>query len=112
MKIQLRLAVAVALLATAMICTVSRGFWMGKYDVTRGEYEAVMGSNPSQFTGDPNRPVESVPWDAATNYCATLTQRERAAGRIAANSVYRVADGGGVGVCVSRVDFDAVQLWG
>jgi len=31
-----------------------------------------------------------VTWFDATNYCATLTQRERAAGRIATNSVYRL----------------------
>ena len=30
--------------------TISRGFWMGKYEVTQGEYLAVMGSNPSYFT--------------------------------------------------------------
>ncbi len=27
--------------------TISRGYWMGKYEVTQGEYQAVMGSNPS-----------------------------------------------------------------
>jgi len=70
--------------------TISRGFWMGKYEVTQGEYLAVMGSNPSYFTGDSNRPVERVNWFDATNYCGALTQRERAAGRIATNSVYRL----------------------
>jgi formylglycine-generating enzyme required for sulfatase activity len=70
--------------------TISRGFWMGKYEVTQGEYESVTGSNPSLFLGDPNRPVERVFWFDATNYCAVLTQRERVAGRIAANSVYRL----------------------
>jgi formylglycine-generating enzyme required for sulfatase activity len=69
---------------------ISRGFWMGKYEVTQGEYLAVMGSNPSYFTGDTNRPVEQVSWIDATSYCATLTQRERAAGRILTNSVYRL----------------------
>jgi formylglycine-generating enzyme required for sulfatase activity len=63
---------------------------MGKYEVTQGEYLAVMGSNPSFFTGDTNRPVERVSWFDATNYCGTLTQRERVAGRIATNSVYRL----------------------
>jgi formylglycine-generating enzyme required for sulfatase activity len=70
--------------------TISRGFWMGKYEVTQGEYLAVMGSNPSEFTGDPSRPVETVRWDDATNYCSHLTQQERAAGRIATNSLYRL----------------------
>jgi formylglycine-generating enzyme required for sulfatase activity len=63
---------------------------MGKYEVTQGEYLAVMGSNPSWFTGDSNRPVENMTWFDATNYCGALTQRERAAGRIATNSVFRL----------------------
>jgi len=70
--------------------TISRGFWMGKYEVTQGEYRAVIGSNPSQFTGDPNRPAEKVSWEDATSYCAKLTAQERAAGRIAPNAAYRL----------------------
>jgi formylglycine-generating enzyme required for sulfatase activity len=80
--------------------TISRGFWMGKHEVTQGEYLALMGNNPSFFTtndvnGNPippdlSRPVETVSWNDATNYCATLTQRERSAGRIGTNSVYRL----------------------
>ncbi|HWV98791.1 MAG TPA: formylglycine-generating enzyme family protein [Candidatus Acidoferrum sp.] len=76
--------------------TISRGFWLGEYLVTQGEYLAVMGSNPSRFNTnngyaqDLNRPVEQVYWSDASNYCATLTQRERTAGRIATNCVYRL----------------------
>jgi formylglycine-generating enzyme required for sulfatase activity len=76
--------------------TISRGFWMGKYEVTQGEYLAVMGSNPSEFSTsngyaqDLSRAVETVSWDDATTYCGQLTQRERTAGRIATNSVYRL----------------------
>jgi formylglycine-generating enzyme required for sulfatase activity len=69
--------------------TISKGFWMGKYLVTQGEYLAVMGNNPSTFVGDMN-PVETVSWFNATNYCGKLTQSERAAGRISTNSVYRL----------------------
>jgi len=69
---------------------ITRGFWMGKYLVTQGEYLAVMGNNPSYFTGDTNRPVETVSWFDATNYCGTLTGREQAAGRIPTNCVYRL----------------------
>ena len=75
--------------------TISRGFWMGKYLVTQGEYLSVVGSNPSYFqppnsTLDLTRPVETVSWYDATNYCGLRTQQERAAGRIQTNSVYRL----------------------
>ena len=82
--------------------TIDRGFWMGKYEVTQGEYQAVTGGNPSWFNGDRtwagygdygvdlNRPVEWVSWEDATNYCGQLTERERTAGRIPTNCVCRL----------------------
>jgi formylglycine-generating enzyme required for sulfatase activity len=72
------------------VVTLSRGFWMGKFEVTQREYLAVTGQNPSSFTGDLNRPVESVSWLDATNFCALLTQQELAAGRIPPGSRYRL----------------------
>ncbi|GHV79961.1 hypothetical protein AGMMS49944_17520 [Spirochaetia bacterium] len=54
--------------------TVS-GFYMGKYEVTQREYEAVMGTNPSYFKG-PNLPVETVSWFDAVEYCNKRSQRE------------------------------------
>jgi len=70
--------------------TITRGFWMGQYEVRQGEYVAIIGANPSGFPGDPNRPVESVSWLDATNYCAKLTEQQLAAGRIPAGSHYRL----------------------
>ena len=70
--------------------TISRGYWMGKYEVKQGEYLAVMGNNPSSFIGDLSRPVEMVSWEDAVAYCAALTVRLHAAGRIATNVVYRL----------------------
>src|ERR1035438_10076597 len=63
---------------------------MGIHPVTQQEYESVTGNNPSYFTGDPNLPVDQVSWEDATNYCALLTQRDAAAGRIPAGSYYRL----------------------
>ena len=40
---------------------LSRPFYLGKYEVTQAQWEAVMGNNPSQFKGDSNRPVERSP---------------------------------------------------
>ena len=48
-------------------------FFMGKYAVTQGQWEAVMGNNPSYFKGA-SRPVEKVSWYDATKFCQKLSQ--------------------------------------
>ena len=42
--------------------TLTKGFWLGKYEVTQRQWQSVMGENPSKFK-DPDRPVESVSWE-------------------------------------------------
>ena len=75
--------------------TISRPFWIGRFEVTQAQYQAVMGSNPSLFQGPsyPNaaqRPVERVTWNNAVAYCTALTASEQAAGRVPAGYVYRL----------------------
>ena len=70
--------------------TLTKGYWMSDHEVTQAEYQAVMGNNPSNFTGDLNRPVERVSWSDAVEYCHKLTEQERAAGRITAQQAYRL----------------------
>ena len=50
-------------------------FSIGKYEVTQGLYESVMGANPSEFSGD-NLPVENVTWYDAVRFCNKLSERE------------------------------------
>jgi len=50
------------------------GFWLGKYEVTQGQWEKVMGSNPALFKGD-DLPVETVSWDDAQAFIAKLNQK-------------------------------------
>jgi formylglycine-generating enzyme required for sulfatase activity len=69
---------------------ITREFWIGKYEVTQGEYMALLGRNPSHFTGDSNRPVEKVSFFDAAAYCSGLTQRERNAGHLPADYEYRL----------------------
>jgi formylglycine-generating enzyme required for sulfatase activity len=70
--------------------TFSRGFWIGRFEVTQGEYTAIVGTNYSTFAGDTNRPVEQVAWFDASNYCAALTQQEQSAGHLPAGYQYRL----------------------
>jgi sulfatase modifying factor 1 len=68
---------------------ISRGYWMGKCEVTQSQYEAVMGTNPSRFKGS-SLPVETVSWNDAVGFCRKLTERERSAGRLPDGYVYRL----------------------
>jgi formylglycine-generating enzyme required for sulfatase activity len=55
--------------------TISKSFWLGKYEVTQKEWVAVMGSNPSSFKGD-SLPVEQVSWYDAIDYCNKRSAKE------------------------------------
>ena len=47
-------------------------FYLGKYQVTQAQWEKVMGTNPSKFKGDPNRPVENISWNDAQEFINRL----------------------------------------
>ncbi len=41
---------------------LTKGFWLGKYEVTQRQWKQVMSNEPSKFKGN-DRPVEMVTWD-------------------------------------------------
>ncbi len=53
---------------------ISEGFYMGKYEVTQAQWQAVMRNNPSTFKGD-NLPVETVSWDEAQDFINKLNEQ-------------------------------------
>jgi formylglycine-generating enzyme required for sulfatase activity/serine/threonine protein kinase len=65
---------------------LTRPFYLGVYEVTQGQYEQVMGRNPSQFSAtgvskdsvaglDTSAyPVEQVSWNDAAEFCVKLSQ--------------------------------------
>ena len=68
---------------------ISQPFYMGVHEVTQGEYEQVMGTNPSSFSKTGERsskvggldtsklPVESVSWYDAIEFCNKLSAKDR-----------------------------------
>jgi formylglycine-generating enzyme required for sulfatase activity len=75
---------------------ITRPYYLGVYEVTQGQYQKVMGSNPSFFSsrgGGKDRvkgldttafPVDSVSWDEAKQFCDRLSAlpEEKAARRV------------------------------
>jgi len=56
---------------------ISRPFFLGIHEVTQGQYQAVMGNNPSDFKGSDDMPVENVSWVDAVRFCNKLSEREK-----------------------------------
>ena len=54
--------------------TITKPFYLGKYEVTQEQWEAVMGSNPSNFKG-PKNPVEQVSWDDCQEFLVKLNAK-------------------------------------
>ena len=54
---------------------LTKGFWVGQYDVTQEEYQKVIGNNPSNFKGSCN-PVDQVSINDAVKFCTKLSQKE------------------------------------
>ena len=68
---------------TEMRVSLTRPYWIGKFEVTQGQWEAIMGYNPSSFKNVGRMaPVDSVSYTDAMSFCRRLTERERAAGRL------------------------------
>ena len=55
---------------------ITKPFYLGKYEVTQEQWEAVMGSNPSRFKG-PKNPADMVIWDDCQAFIAKLNKESR-----------------------------------
>lgn len=54
--------------------TLTKDYYIGETEVTQELWTAVMGSNPSYFTGDMQRPVECVSWEDCQNFISKLNK--------------------------------------
>jgi formylglycine-generating enzyme required for sulfatase activity len=53
---------------------ITKPFYLGKYEVTQEQWEAVMGENPSYFKG-PKNPVEQISWDDCQKFLVKLNAK-------------------------------------
>jgi formylglycine-generating enzyme required for sulfatase activity len=75
------------------LVTLTKGFYMGRFEVRNSEWFEVTGALPYGESGESNfwqMPVHFIAWYDATNYCALRTAAEAAAGKIPAGWSYRL----------------------
>ena len=70
---------------------ISRAFYLGKYEVTQAQWQAVIGTAPSAFKGDARLPVEQVSWDDGQDFCRKLAQRTGRAIRLPTEAEWEYA---------------------
>ncbi len=56
--------------------TITKSYYMQTTEVTQAQWQAVMGNNPSKFSGCSDCPVEMVSWDDVQEFIKKLNQKE------------------------------------
>jgi formylglycine-generating enzyme required for sulfatase activity len=58
------------------LVTLTSAFYLGVTEVTQGQWQTIMGDNPSRFR-DADRPVENVSWSDCQEFLRRLNEREK-----------------------------------
>jgi sulfatase modifying factor 1 len=82
---------------------ISKPFYIGVYEVTQAEWEAVMGKTQRDLVGDyplfgdgPRYPVYYVTWNETQEFCRKLSEKEGVTYRLPTEAEWEYAARGGV----------------
>ena len=67
------------------------GFWLGKHEVTQGQWKKIMGSNPYWFKKGDNIPVEEVSWYVVQNFIRRLNKKSSVKFRLPSEAQWEFA---------------------
>ena len=70
--------------------TLTKGYWLGKYEVTQEQWRSVMGDNPSKFRGN-NRPVDSVSWEDCQRFIGKINLQMDCGARLPTDAEWEYA---------------------
>jgi formylglycine-generating enzyme required for sulfatase activity len=74
---------------------LTKGFYLGKYEVTQAQYQVIMGENPSRSTKAPNCPVDNVAAPDALKFCENLAEKTGREVRLPTEAEWEYASRGG-----------------
>jgi formylglycine-generating enzyme required for sulfatase activity len=70
--------------------TLTKGYWLGKYEVTQVQWMSVMSNNPSYFKGD-EKPVENVTWEECQNFIKKVNKYAECGARLPTEAEWEYA---------------------
>lgn len=70
-------------------------YYIGKFEVTQSQWKAVMGNNPSTFSGCNNCPVENVSWDDIQSFIKKLNELTKKNYRLPTEAEWEFSSRGG-----------------
>ncbi|XCN71905.1 MAG: SUMF1/EgtB/PvdO family nonheme iron enzyme [Candidatus Electrothrix aestuarii] len=79
------------------------GFWMGKYEVTQGQWKMIMGKNPATFQKGDNYPVEQISWEDAQKFILELNRKSGKQYRLPTEAEWEYA---------ACAEIDTARFWG
>jgi formylglycine-generating enzyme required for sulfatase activity len=95
--------------------TLTKPFFMGKYEVTQEQYEAMMGKNPSKIKGD-KLPVTEVSWLDCQEFIKKLNAKTNGGYRLPTEAEWEYACRAGTNTAYSYGDSitksEANVAWG
>ena len=95
--------------------TLTRGFWMAKYEATQGQWKRIVGELPGPLTAElpagDDLPVGNVNFAETEVFCRKLTERGRQSGRAPEGLGVPPANRSAVGIRVPRRNDDRHGVW-
>ena len=71
--------------------TLTKGFWLGKYEVTQAQWQSVMGENPSYYKGDMDLPVEWAFWEDCQKFIQRVNAQSNCGARLPTEAEWEYA---------------------
>jgi formylglycine-generating enzyme required for sulfatase activity len=74
---------------------LTKGFYLGKHEVTQAQYQVAMGSNPSRSTKNPDCPTDNVSEPDALQFCIRISEITGADARLPTEAEWEYASRAG-----------------
>jgi formylglycine-generating enzyme required for sulfatase activity len=98
--------------------TITKPFFMGKYEVTQAQWEAIMGKDTLSFFKGPRLPVYSVSWNDCQEFIQELNRKTKGGYRLPTEAEWEYACRAGTttlysfGDKVTTKDVNCQETWG